>query len=544
MKNFKFYLSVIFGLLVFTSCEKDIIDLTERDRLPTDLAVASLEGLETSMLSVYERARSLHENNEISLWQQCGTDIVTSGTHMVDVQAAGMRGMMEYGNAFDASSNQIENIFNGLYLSLDRCNVVIAYGGNFEPGNSTEEARKNKIIGEAYALRAYIYLLLAERWDNAVITELAESVDDIKFTADLSSRDDLMVKVTEDAGAAIPLLKSRLENGDVGVPSKEMAYLILAKAHMWLGNWAEAAQAAEGVIAQGAQLQPLDGIFGLQGGKTGEENNQELIFSWIFNPADQNRPQRTVQMYVPLYDRVPGIIRSLEQGGRPWSRLSPSPYYWSLFGIDITDDNFLDAVNNSADGRLKAWHKLSWTMDDPANIDPSLGNGNEKENDELTFHSKYFTDWASNDREARYLEPTTTKPWEDGTYGRLESEAQGFRNVIVYRLAEAYLIGAEAHMRNNNPERALELINAIRFRAFGNTSHNFSSLDMETIIEEHARELGHEGQRWAFLKRLGLLVERVKDHNPSAQAIQDKNVRWPIPQNFVDQLGVDQNPGY
>jgi len=40
------------------------------------------------------------------------------------------------------------------------------------------------------------------------------------------------------------------------------------------------------------------------------------------------------------------------------------------------------------------------------------------------------------------------------------------------------------------------------------------------------------------------LVERVKDHNPSAQAIQDKNVRWPIPQNFVDQLGVDQNPGY
>lgn len=529
MKKLNFYLSVILGLLVYTSCEKDIIDLTERDRLPTELAVASLEGLETSMLAVYERARSLHENNEISQFQQCGTDIVTSGTNMVDVNTGGMRGMMEYGNGFDASSGSLEDIFNGLYLSLDRCNVVIAYGGNFEPSDATQEARKNKIIGEAYALRAYVYLQLAERWDNAVITELAESVDDIKFTADLSSRDELMQQVIADATAAVPLLKSRLENGDVGVPSKDMAYLILAKANMWLDNYSEAAQAVEGVLQQGAQLQPLDGIFGLSGGKTGEENNQELIFSWIFNPADQNRPQRTVQMYVPLYDRVPGVKRTLEQGGRPWSRLSPSEYYWSLF--------------EAGDGRLQAWHKLSWTVDDPDNIDSSLGD--IQVGDELTSQSDYFLNWASNDSQKRYLDPTSTKNWEDGTYGRLESEAQGFRNVIVYRLAEAYIIGAEAYMKSGNTSRALELINTIRQRAFGNSSHNFSSLDMETIIEENARELGHEGQRWPFMKRLGLLIERVRMYNPSASSnIQDRNIRWPIPQNFVDQLGIDQNPGY
>ena len=62
MKKLKFYLAMLSLLLIITSCEKDIIDLTERDRLPTDLAVASLEGLETSMLSVYERARSLRNN--------------------------------------------------------------------------------------------------------------------------------------------------------------------------------------------------------------------------------------------------------------------------------------------------------------------------------------------------------------------------------------------------------------------------------------------------------------------------------------------------
>lgn len=526
MKNINFYLTIFSALLVFLSCDDDIIDLTERDRLSTDIAVANIDGLATSMLDVYTQAKSLHENNEISLYRQCGTDIVTSGTHMVDVNTGGMLGMMEYGNAFDASSGSLNDIFNGLYLSLDRCNVVIAFGGNFEASNSEDEEKKNKIIGEAYALRAHVYLELAERWDNAVISELAESVDDIKFTAELSPKEVLFQKVVDDASAAIPLLKSRMENRDVGAPSKDMAYLILAKAHMNLGNWAEAAEAAEGVIAQGAQLQPLDGIFGLEGGKLGEENNEELIFSWVFSPSNQNRPQRTVQMFVPLYDRVPGVARTLEQGGRPWSRLSPSAYYWTLF--------------DEADGRLNAWHKTEWILDDPDNIVDGFG---LQEGDAVT--PEYLAAWASNEREARYLEPTTMKTWEDGTYGRLASEAQGFRNIVVYRLSEAYILGAEAYWRAGNEGSALGLINTIRERAFGDSDHNFTTLDQETIIEEHARELGHEGHRWSFLKRLGLLVERVRLHNPSASSnIQDKHVRWPIPQNFVDQLGIQQNSGY
>ena len=105
-------------MLVFISCDDQIINLTERDSLPTEIAVASLEGMETSMLAVYERARSLHENNEISMYKQCGTDIVQSGTNMVDVQAGGKWGMLEYINSFDATSQQVENIFNGLYQAI------------------------------------------------------------------------------------------------------------------------------------------------------------------------------------------------------------------------------------------------------------------------------------------------------------------------------------------------------------------------------------------------------------------------------------------
>ena len=129
--------------------------------------------------------------------------------------------------------------------------------------------------------------------------------------------------------------------------------------------------------------------------------------------------------------------------------------------------------------------------------------------------------------------------------GRTDADAEGFRNVIVYRYAQAFILGAEAHFRNGSTDRALELINTIRDRAFGDTNHRFTTLDEETILEENARELGHEGHRWYTLKRLGLLVERVREHNPDGGPnIQDFNVRWPIPQPFIDLAGVEQNPGY
>ncbi len=56
MKNLKIYLAIISLTFLINACDSDIIDLSERDRLPSDIAVASLQGLETSMLAVYERA--------------------------------------------------------------------------------------------------------------------------------------------------------------------------------------------------------------------------------------------------------------------------------------------------------------------------------------------------------------------------------------------------------------------------------------------------------------------------------------------------------
>ena len=527
MKNYKLLFLTIMILVLSAGCSS-IIDREEKDVIPASQVLNTLGGVEAVLFQVFEIARSVHENNEISCYKQCGTDLVVNGTHMVDVSSGGMLGMNEYNTGFSAVSGELSFMWNNYYRAISNCNLVIQASDDFPTRDASEEAAILRFRGQALALRAYVYLELVRRWDNIPLAiPLPEGSEPVR-EAPLTDKSEVYELIISDCTEAITLLPRRAESSGVGAPSKGLANLLLMEAHMDLGNWSDAAQAAEAIISDGSYaLQPLDYIFGLEGGKEGEESNNELIFSWVFDPAIQARPQRTVQMFVPLYDRVPGVARSLEQGARPWSRLSPSPYYWTLFDDD--------------DGRLRAWHKIDWIIDDEEAV---LDGWDLKNGDVAT--KAYVEAWADGAaREARYTEPTTTKLWEDGTYGRLADDAEGFRNVIVYRYAQAFIVGAEAHMRAGNMDRALELINTLRDRAFGDTEHRFTTLDENTILEEHARELGHEGHRWATLKRMGLLVDRVRMHNTDATPnIQDYHTRWPIPQSFIDLAGVSQNQGY
>lgn len=526
MEKLKFYLMTFIALFLLVGCEDEFIDLNSRDDVPEALILNSSAGLEATMFQVFETARAVHENMQISMYKQCGTDLVKSGTNLVDVTAGGMLGMNEYSAGLSAVSPEISDIWDGYYESLNRCSRVIAAADILEPETEADAQAFQRFKGEASAMRAYLYLELVQRFDNIPLATLLEPGEAPSSDAPLQDKAVIYEQIISDCNTAIELLEPRVNTAGVGAPSKGLAYHLLSKAHLDLGNWAEAAAAAESVIGDDSySLQPLDNIFGLDGGKTGEESNNEIILSWVFDPAIQNRAQRTSQMYVPLYDRINGVLRTMESGGRAWSRLSPSDYYFSLFDED--------------DGRLEAWHKLNWEFDDPDNLPPG------KELGDIVTEQDVIDQFGEGSIQIRYIEPTTTKFWEDGTYDRTTGEAEGFRNIIVYRYSEAFLIGAEAHMRNGNMGRALELINTIRDRAYGDSNHRLTSIDEESLLEEHARELGHEGHRWAMLKRLGLLVNRVQAHNPSAaQNIEPKHVRWPLPQAFVDLARVNQNEGY
>ena len=134
--------------------------------------------------------------------------------------------------------------------------------------------------------------------------------------------------------------------------------------------------------------------------------------------------------------------------------------------------------------------------------------------------------------------------------------SRGYKDVILYRLADVYIAGAEAALRLNDQTKAKYFFNKTWMRA-GNAEFT-GVLKLQDIIDEEAREMCFENDRWYFLKRLGILIDQVRKYagNEGWQAslagrtnlpANPHFVRWPIPEEEIINMGAEnfpQNIGY
>ena len=105
-----------------------------------------------------------------------------------------------------------------------------------------------------------------------------------------------------------------------------------------------------------------------------------------------------------------------------------------------------------------------------------------------------------------------------------------YRDIMVLRLAEMYLIKAEAELATGGD--ALKTINQLRAaRAIAGKDNTISgTVTIETILKERAIELCGEYQRWFDLKRTHTLIDHVKKYNAQASGnIALKHYYRPIP---------------
>ena len=114
-------------------------------------------------------------------------------------------------------------------------------------------------------------------------------------------------------------------------------------------------------------------------------------------------------------------------------------------------------------------------------------------------------------------------------------------DVPVIRMAEVYLIAAEAEQKLGNEAKAAEYLNVLRKRAARATAtesdYKLASADEETILDEYAREMCGEFQRWAILQRHGALADRLAEYNGrAAQSFKPYMVWRPISATFLQQI--------
>ena len=125
-------------------------------------------------------------------------------------------------------------------------------------------------------------------------------------------------------------------------------------------------------------------------------------------------------------------------------------------------------------------------------------------------------------------------------------------DIPLYRLADIYLMYAEATLRggNGNIATAVDYINQLRQRAYGNTNGNVTSINLDFILDERSRELSWEMTRRTDLIRFGRYTTgdylwpwkgNVKD----GKAVESFRNLFPIPaKDLVANPNLIQNPGY
>ena len=112
---------------------------------------------------------------------------------------------------------------------------------------------------------------------------------------------------------------------------------------------------------------------------------------------------------------------------------------------------------------------------------------------------------------------------------------------VIYRLADALLMRAEAQFRLGNTGPALLDINRVRERGYGANYTPLAAITLDEILAERGRELAWEFHRRQDLIRFGKFNQpwQFKAASPETRNI------FPIPRTQLDlNPNLKQNPGY
>jgi len=370
---------------------------------------------------------------------------------------------------------------------------------------------------EARFLRALSYYHMLDLFGKAPFVTEEQEIG--AFRSEEIVGIDLMNYIETELLEIIPNLKDPLTN-EYARADKAVAWMLLAKLYLnaeaYTGQerYADALQYTQQVIDAGYVLDDeYDNLFRADNDSNGAQN--EIIFPI---PTDSFE----AQAFGPTTVMTNGAVGSLEQNG---TNLGVASTGWGgairiteSFAEKFEGPEFVNDVRNTI---IK--QDRSSNISDIANPDQG-------------FVMTKYTDVRS-----------------DGSFDdNLEFSSVDFP---MFRLADAYLMYAEAHLRSGSGSdaQALSYVNALRTRAHqGNTDWNITAdeLTLDFIIDERARELYWEFHRRQDLRRFGLFtsgayVWAFKGNTFNGVAIPNYRALYPIPNlSITANPNLTQNEGY
>lgn len=314
----------------------------------------------------------------------------------------------------------------------------------------------------------------------------------------------------------LPTLPDPLQN-EYGRADKGAAWMLLAKLYLnaekYTGEprYTDVITYTEEVINAGYALAP-DYFDLFRADNDQGAARQEIIFSFVSDGV-------TTQNFGPTTVMINGQVGSQEANGED-------------FGVNA----------DGWGGALRVTEEFSETF-----LQPTYNN--DLRNTLITDDRSISISSIGN-REAGYIVGKFSNRTSTGELGQDRSIAD--TDFPVFRLADAYLMYAEAHIRGGGgtATNAVSYINELRTRAGNTNLISEGDLDLDLIIDERLVELYWEGHRRQDLIRFGLFTgaEYLWSWKGNAQAgipIPEYRALYPVPFLSLNaNPNLEQNPGY
>lgn len=432
--------------------------------------------------------------------------------------------------------------WNWAYSLIASANEVLIFSEKNNNWDSPTD--KVRFQAEARFFRAYAYRTLVYLYGDVPYVETILYDFQLNFTR--TPKAEVLGHIVDDLKFAADNLPENADNVKDGKLTKWAALHLLSEMYLMQGENTLAAKSASDVINSG-YFELMKTRYGVNKSKPGDvfsdlfiEDNQNRksgnresiwVLQFEFNTigGGTNSDDWTRRAWIPNYSAITGFVLADSLGGRGLGQIIPMKWWVGTKGTNATGD--VAGIYDATDIRNSNYNiKRNWYYN----------NSNEAS---LYGKKSNITDqtWFS----TKSLFPALTKFF----YGRSEnlSLTGSYRDRMKFRLAETYLLLAEAYIGLGDTQKAADAINEVRKRA-GATTITASQATMDFLLDERIRELVGEDSRRFTLTRTNKMVDRVKMYNTSIKdKIQEYHMLWPIPQSIIDSnrdAEFPQNPGY
>lgn len=468
-------------LLSFVSCESFLAE-NPRDLLSPENFFASDQEARAAVNGLYVPLYEdeLYGSYGIKRFYMYGADVIEPSR-----EGGGSLNDINNYTLSEARDAGARGAWQRFYRIIQDANIIIS---RVENNVNISQASKDQTIGEALFMRAFAFYHLTNMFGDVPYYRDNLTIDDVQKLGRFD-KNEIRNDIALDLVDAIDLLASSYSGNDKGKASKWAAATLLAKIYLIQEKWLEARDVSVDIINNSPHqlLEDYGDVF-----LPTNHYNAEIIWEIVF--VKDINPTINTDLFSPRLRDEP---KKKADRAALRQALDERNEGFTGYGLAIPKCGFVDEFPLED---LRRPHNI---------IENYLG-----------FDLKH---------------PYMPKMWN---LDQINSPRKNHgENYIIFRLADVYLMAAEAENELNGPESAYQYINVVRERAY-DPAQPLSGLSKNelrvSIYDERRWELAGEGHRRMDLIRWGILEETLKSTRHCAYDpvgnFKPHHVKFPIPE--------------